>query len=82
MQLEVGKTYIARNSDIVTIIRLGIYKAYPFEGDDGLNYTEDGIFLFDDSVHERDLLSEFEPELTLNEAISSESGRCALWELS
>jgi len=70
IKLEIGKSYRVRNPEIVsensnrTIIKIVDYKKellYPFVGDDGFGYLEDGRFTF---------CSEFYKHLDLVEEVS------------
>ena len=62
MKLEVGKTYVARNGDVVKIVKTGSNPIYPFRGDDDLGYAEDGrFFVDDDHAEEFNLVSEYKP---------------------
>jgi len=50
MKLEVGKRYIRRQSKkIVTITHKTRSGLWPFVGDDGNNYNEDGMWLYRES---------------------------------
>lgn len=61
MKLEVGKTYIARNGDLVIIRRYNpAHNAYPFIDDSGFSYMPNGAYLSEES-DSRDLIEEVVP---------------------
>lgn len=60
LQLEVGKTYRARNGDVVRIIRSKIGRYLKFICDDGYYYTIDGCC--PGANDSRDLIEEAIPE--------------------
>lgn len=61
MKLEVGKSYVAANGDVVDIIERGGNPDYPMVGSNGEGYTDDGkyYFLISDC---RDLIHEHTPD--------------------
>lgn len=55
IKLEVGKTYRTRDEEVVTIVaysRVGDEDAYPFEGDNGEWYRENGRYAVDDCAYD------------------------------
>lgn len=47
LRLQVGKTYISRNGEGVTIVSADGSPSYPYKGDDTCSYMKDGGFLLD-----------------------------------
>lgn len=67
MKLEVGKTYLAKDGDLVTIVRNDFCEYYPFVGDNGSIYEADGRY----STHyksSRDLIKEYVKPLSSENA--------------
>lgn len=67
MKLEVGKKYVTRRGDIITITEYdGDYEfngvKYPYRGSNGFTYTEDGdlMVLEEDHVGYLDIIKEHE----------------------
>lgn len=82
MRLEVGKNYVTRHGSIVTIVEIdnsythGGYR-YPYKGDNGLYYTDNGrFFIGGDGNHEDvdDLVKEHKEDdcMKENETIDKE----------
>lgn len=57
LQLEVGKSYVARDGSVVKIVGYYPNFKYQFEGDDERSYLPNGIFI-QDAFDEKDLISE------------------------
>lgn len=58
LKLEVEKTYKTREGESVHIISMREYDTdYPFEGDNGQSYTENGL-VYDDATDDDDLIEE------------------------
>jgi hypothetical protein len=63
LQLEVGKTYRARNGDVVRIVgrdvlRSECTKNHPFLGDDEISYAENGEWDVSEPGHKWGLIEE------------------------
>ena len=58
MKLEVGKTYLDRNGDKVTIIRHDTNDLRPYMGDDECRYQSDGRSSYFKKNSEWDLIEE------------------------
>lgn len=81
MKLEFGKKYVNRNGKIVTIVEYDPENKcdeyhYPYKGDNGFTYTENGRFYVGDDYNSReDLVMEYEDHERIsekNETISKE----------
>lgn len=57
LQLEVGKTYRARNGDVVRIVEKKEW-GMPYFGDNGINYDQNGRSPFGFDVSAHDLIEE------------------------
>ncbi len=77
LQLEVGKTYRARNGGVVRIVRRDVLRSectknHPFLGDDGASYAENGEWDVSEPGHKWGLIEEVPsaPASTLDAAIA------------
>lgn len=70
LQLEVGKTYRARNGDVVEIVDRSAHNAFPLVGNDGISYAEDGRYALNDVRNEFDLIEEISSTPELDVAIA------------
>ena len=70
LQLEVGKTYRARNGDVVRIVDFSGFQNQPCRGDDGCLYSLEGRWEVDDRMSEWDLIEEIRPTSPLDAAIA------------
>ncbi len=70
LNLEVGKKYVARNGDIVTITEIDNdftnKNIYPCKGDNDLYYTEHGSFLIGSGGTNDDLVKEYKEDEAMN----------------
>ena len=58
MKIEVGKSYRNRVGDVVTIVKVGRSKGYPFLDELGFGYTVGGKILDNDGIElDLDLVS-------------------------
>ena len=44
MQLEIGKTYLSRKGELITIVGHTKYIGFPYRGGDGASYQDSGRF--------------------------------------
>lgn len=62
LKLEVGKSYVARNGEVVRIVGLregnGYYEYWPYEGENNKRYRIDGTYSIGISPSEYDLIAE------------------------
>jgi hypothetical protein len=67
LQLEVGKTYLNKLGEVVTLVPCDGDYYYPFDGDGGFSYTPEGKRVFG-CQSETDLISEVKEEATMKPA--------------
>jgi hypothetical protein len=63
MNLELGKQYVRRNNDVITIVEYDTDKnnKFPFTATDGCRYTKDGHFKLYGVKNKLDIVSEYKP---------------------
>lgn len=59
MKIKVGGRYVARNGEIVSIVRQVERGHYPFEARNGLCFTKDGFYYSPAYASDHDLMHEF-----------------------
>lgn len=60
MKIKVGKRYVARNGEIVSIVKKDKKSwYYPFQSDAGMSFDQDGFYYDSGAPSEHDLIAEF-----------------------
>lgn len=68
--LEVGKTYLNRMGEKITILENSINKSYPFKDKEDYDYTVSGSYYDTGEINDLDLISEYKEPTSIIDLVS------------